>query len=56
VGIERISLLKVPLDIVPPEQLPDTIYELLKPPAAAITNPGIENKFICRRYHLLIEM
>nr|WP_245535049.1 WecB/TagA/CpsF family glycosyltransferase [Leadbettera azotonutricia] len=39
---ERISLLKVPLDIVPPEQLPDVIYELLKPPAPAITNPGIE--------------
>jgi N-acetylglucosaminyldiphosphoundecaprenol N-acetyl-beta-D-mannosaminyltransferase len=42
VGIERISLLKVPLDIVPPEQLPDAIYELLKPPAPATSNPGIE--------------
>ncbi|MDR2210503.1 MAG: WecB/TagA/CpsF family glycosyltransferase [Spirochaetaceae bacterium] len=29
-GIERISLLKVPLDIVVPEQLEDTVYELLK--------------------------
>jgi N-acetylglucosaminyldiphosphoundecaprenol N-acetyl-beta-D-mannosaminyltransferase len=28
---ERISLLKVPLDIVPPEELPDVIYELLAP-------------------------
>jgi N-acetylglucosaminyldiphosphoundecaprenol N-acetyl-beta-D-mannosaminyltransferase len=28
---ERISLLKVPLDIVPPEELADVIYELLEP-------------------------
>jgi N-acetylglucosaminyldiphosphoundecaprenol N-acetyl-beta-D-mannosaminyltransferase len=28
--IERISLLNVPLDIVPPEQLEATVYELLK--------------------------
>jgi N-acetylglucosaminyldiphosphoundecaprenol N-acetyl-beta-D-mannosaminyltransferase len=28
--IERISLLKVPLDIVPPEQLEDIVYRLLK--------------------------
>ncbi|MDR2049629.1 MAG: WecB/TagA/CpsF family glycosyltransferase, partial [Treponema sp.] len=30
VPIERISLLKVPLDIVPPEQLETLVYELLK--------------------------
>ncbi|MDR2619402.1 MAG: WecB/TagA/CpsF family glycosyltransferase [Treponema sp.] len=29
---ERISLLQVPLDIVPPEQLPEVVYELLAPP------------------------
>jgi N-acetylglucosaminyldiphosphoundecaprenol N-acetyl-beta-D-mannosaminyltransferase len=37
---ERISLLKVPLDIVPPEQLPDVIYGLLKPSRAAIAGPS----------------
>jgi N-acetylglucosaminyldiphosphoundecaprenol N-acetyl-beta-D-mannosaminyltransferase len=30
-GRERISLLKVPLDIVPPEQLSGVIYDLLEP-------------------------
>jgi N-acetylglucosaminyldiphosphoundecaprenol N-acetyl-beta-D-mannosaminyltransferase len=34
-GRERIKLLNVPLDIVSPEQLPDIIYDLLKPPPAA---------------------
>jgi N-acetylglucosaminyldiphosphoundecaprenol N-acetyl-beta-D-mannosaminyltransferase len=29
-GIERINLLNVPLNIVPPEQLEDVVYELLK--------------------------
>jgi N-acetylglucosaminyldiphosphoundecaprenol N-acetyl-beta-D-mannosaminyltransferase len=38
---ERITLLKVPLDIIPPDQLPEVIYELLTPakilPAATVS-------------------
>jgi N-acetylglucosaminyldiphosphoundecaprenol N-acetyl-beta-D-mannosaminyltransferase len=40
-GQERIKLLKVPLDIVPPEQLPAIIYDLLKPPPAPVFQPGM---------------
>jgi N-acetylglucosaminyldiphosphoundecaprenol N-acetyl-beta-D-mannosaminyltransferase len=38
---ERIKLLKIPLDIVPPEQLPDIIYDLLKPQAAPLPQAGM---------------
>jgi N-acetylglucosaminyldiphosphoundecaprenol N-acetyl-beta-D-mannosaminyltransferase len=40
-GRERIKLLKVPLDIVPPELLPDIIYDLLKPPPAPVPQFGM---------------
>lgn len=40
-GRERIKLLKVPLDIVPPEQLPDIIYDLLKPPPPPVVQLGM---------------
>ena len=37
---QRIKLLNVPLDIVPPEELPEIINRLLLPPGAAGTSKG----------------
>jgi N-acetylglucosaminyldiphosphoundecaprenol N-acetyl-beta-D-mannosaminyltransferase len=37
----RIKLLKIPLDIVPPEQLPEIIYDLLSPPPQPAFQPGL---------------